>query len=209
MKTEPILAKYFPNINSEAAEKLQLFHNLFLEVNAQLNLISRKDTENLWERHIIHSLSILKFFTFTEGSKLLDLGTGGGLPGLPLAIMLPNCDFVLCDSITKKCNAVFTLAEELDLENVTVMNQRAENLKTKFDFVVSRAVAPVSDLMRWTQNIYAKQERNSIPNGLIALKGGDLSEELKPYKRFALIENLKTKFDEEFFETKKIVYIQR
>lgn len=180
---------------------------LYKEWNSKVNLISRSDIENLYERHIQHSLAIAKFIQFKPGTQVMDLGTGGGFPGIPLALAFPDVQFTLVDSIGKKIKVVQAIATELKLPNVQAINIRAELVDEKFDFVVTRAVAPLSQLELWSRGKFKKKGINAYPNGIIALKGGDLSEELKPYKKRVWVEPLSTWYDSEFFKTKSIVYL--
>lgn len=178
-----------------------------MEWNSRINLISRKDTENFETRHLLHSLSILKFISFHSKQRVLDIGTGGGLPGIPLAICFPETEFVLCDSKVKKTDVVFDMADQLDLDNVTVVNGRVENLKNSFDFAVTRAVAPTAKLLEWTKGKLKRNSTSQIQNGLIALKGGDLSEELSGIKNKWDIKHLSDWFEEPFFETKQLLHV--
>ncbi len=201
-----LLKKYF----TFSANQFDLFEKhraLIEEWNAQINVISRKDMDSFTERHVLHSLGIFKFMPFQAGSKILDLGTGGGFPGIPLAIAMPEVEFLLVDSIGKKVKVVNEVVSSLGLRNVKAVHTRVENVKEKFDFVVSRAVAPTQELLQWTQNKYSTKDKNGIPNGLICLKGGDLKEELKAVKQYKEVHELSSLFQEEFFETKKIVYV--
>ncbi len=203
---------YFPGLDSAQTDKLGKLHALYKEWNERINVISRKDIDQLYERHVLHSLAIFKFIRFQPQSRILDIGTGGGFPGIPLAIMQPDVDFVLVDSIGKKIKVVQEIAAALQLNNVVAMHERAEKINSKgeavkFDFVVSRAVAEVPLLLAWSNGKIKKEQRNAIPNGLICLKGGDLSEELKSVKRTAQVFPLSDYYKEPFFETKKLVYI--
>lgn len=207
-----LLKKYFPTLSDEQISKYSLLAKLFPEFNLQVNMISRKDVENLEERHILHSLAIARFISFKPQTRILDIGTGGGFPGLPLAIMFPDCKFYLVDSIGKKINVVKELVAQLDLKNVEAINARAESLDIDVDFIVSRAVAPISDLYRWTRNRLTKDKYNDKPNGYILLKGGNLTDEKNEFKEM-LRKSIKiqevpldTYFKEEFFDTKKIIY---
>jgi len=182
-------------------------HELYKIWNDQINVISRKDIEQLYERHVLHSLAIYKFIPFQPSSNVLDIGTGGGFPGIPLAIMMPDVKFVLVDSIGKKIKVVNEVASALELKNVQAFHIRAENINEKFDFVVSRAVAELPLLLSWCRSKVKKQQINAIPNGLICLKGGNLREELKTVKRSAQVFEVSSFFNQEFFETKKLVYI--
>ncbi len=207
-----LLKKYFPTISDEQLKQFQLLVDLFSEYNLNVNMISRKDVENLEERHILHSLAIAKFIKFKSQTRILDIGTGGGFPGLPLAILFPDCKFYLVDSIGKKINVVKELVAQLELKNVEAINARAESLAIDVDFVVSRAVAPISDLYRWTKNRLTKDRYNDKPNGFILLKGGNLTEEKNEFKEM-LRKSIKIQevpldsyFHEEYFDTKKIIY---
>lgn len=207
MKASELISKHF----SFSANQLLLFDQLqevILEWNQQINVVSRKETEFFAERHVLHSLAIYKFLPFTPGSKVLDLGTGGGFPGLPLAIAMPEVEFLLVDSIGKKIKVVNEAVQALGLKNVKTLHGRVEEVKGKFDFVVSRAVAPAESLMSWTTNKYASQDRNAMPNGLICLKGGDLKDELKALSNYSEISDIHGYFPYEFFETKRVVYIE-
>jgi len=203
-----LVRSYFPDLDDGRIKKLAEFSACFGEWNSKLNLISRKDLDQLETRHILHSLSIAKFIRFSDNSNVMDLGCGGGFPGLPLAIYFPNIEFVLVDSIRKKIDAVNDMVHSLELQNVTVINDRAENVKRKFDFVVSRAVAPMNKLWAWCRNGIEKSENNALPNGLIALKGGDLKVELNPFGQRVVVQDLSRYFKEDFFDTKKIVYLR-
>ena len=207
-----LLKKYFPTISDEQLKQFQLLVDLFSEYNLNVNMISRKDVENLEERHILHSLAIAKFIKFKSQTRILDIGTGGGFPGLPLAILFPDCKFYLVDSLGKKINVVKELVAQLELKNVEAINARAESLAIDVDFVVSRAVAPISDLYRWTKNRLTKDRYNDKPNGFILLKGGNLTEEKNEFKEM-LRKSIKIQevpldsyFHEEYFDTKKIIY---
>lgn len=188
-------------------EQFQKLEDVILDWNQRVNVVSRKDTSEFVERHVLHSLSIFKFLPFTPESHILDLGTGGGFPGLPLAIANPESEFLLVDSIGKKIMVVNEAIEFIGLKNVKTIHGRAEAVKGQFDFVVSRAVASAEDLVTWTQGKYKKADQNGVPNGLICLKGGDLKEELKSLKKHAEIFDLSQYFPQELFETKKLVYI--
>jgi 16S rRNA (guanine527-N7)-methyltransferase len=207
-----LIKKYFPSISDEQLNSLKLLAELFTEHNANVNMISRKDVENIEERHILHSLAIAKFINFKSQTRILDIGTGGGFPGLPLAIMFPQCKFILVDSIGKKINVVNELVSQLGLKNVEVINARAESLDITIDFVVSRAVASISDLYRWSNKLLTKDKYNDKPNGFILLKGGNLTDEKNEFKNMmrkaVKIQeiHLEDYFHEEFFDTKKIIY---
>lgn len=209
-----IILKYFPEITELQKQQFAALYDLYKTANEKVNVISRKDIDQLYERHIIHSLAIAKFVQFIPHTKVLDLGTGGGFPGIPLAIMFPEVNFTLCDSISKKIVVAESVAEALELPNTDFVVGRVENLKEQFEFVISRAVAPMDQLYRWTQSYIDETSRNSKINGYLLLKGGDLKEETKAIKRmnrklFVDEYPLKDWFDEEFFETKKLIYIYR
>ncbi len=202
-----IILKYFPDISDEQIRQFSLLGELYEHWNAQINVISRKDIDALYEKHVLHSLGIAKVHQFADGSKILDVGTGGGFPGIPLAIMFPKCKFHLVDSIGKKIKVVNEVSEAIGLTNLTAQHERAEKVKGKYDFVVSRAVTRMKPFIQWIQDKFEERSINSIDNGILYLKGGDLEEELNearhPYQLF----DLPTFFDEEFFLTKKVVYV--
>ncbi len=202
-----IITHYFKNLTPRQTEQFAQLFDLYKEWNDKINVISRKDIETLYERHVLHSLAIAKFLPFQPGSKILDIGTGGGFPGIPLAIMFPDCHFHLTDSIGKKIKVVQEVAAALNLQNVQASHIRSEEVKDKYDFIVSRAVAELALLVSWSKGKIAKKQMNAIPNGLICLKGGDLSEELKVVNQYKEVYELKEYFTEEFFETKKLVYV--
>lgn len=202
-----IIQKYFPNLTPIQITQFQQLEDLYTELNEGINVISRKDIGNLYERHILHSLAIAKYTTFKAGTKILDVGTGGGFPGIPLAILFPEVSFHLVDSIAKKVRVVQAVADALQLKNVIAEQKRVEKVNAKYDFVVSRAVTAFPKFIAMTRSKIAKQQRNAIPNGIIYLKGGDFAEELGEYKKYAEIVDIPEYFEEEFFETKKVVYI--
>ena len=202
-----LINKYFPSITSEQRERFAALDALYRDWNSKINVISRKDIDNLYEHHILHSLGIAKLIAFKPGSRIMDLGTGGGFPGIPLAIMFPDVQFHLVDSIGKKIRVCDEVRTALGLTNVTTEWSRAENVKDKFDFVVSRAVMPLTDLVKLIRKNIAKDSHNAMPNGLICLKGGELANEVMPMKSHTLITDLSDYFEEEFFETKKVVYV--
>jgi 16S rRNA (guanine527-N7)-methyltransferase len=182
-------------------------HDLYNDWNSKINLISRKDIENLYEKHILHSLGIAKIIRFSDHSAILDAGTGGGFPGIPLAILFPKVWFLLIDSIGKKIKATKNIAEQIGLANVECKQERAEDEKAQFDFLVSRAVMPLPDLLKTAKKNIAKDQHNAMPNGFLCLKGGELQAEIKPYKNKVIVYDLHDYFDEEFFQTKKLIYL--
>ena len=202
-----LILQYFPNITSEQKKQFAELEVLYKDWNEKINVISRKDTDSLYEKHILHSLGIAKVMQFADGTKVLDIGTGGGFPGIPLAILFPNVQFTLVDSIGKKITVVKGVAESLGLKNVTAHHMRAEQLKEKFHFVVSRAVTQMPVFLTWLRGKFEKEQFNPKHNGVLYLKGGDLAEELAGLK--AEIFNLKNYFDGDFFDTKKVVYLSK
>lgn len=201
------ILKYFPHLTEEQQKQLSALYELYADWNSKINVISRKDIGNLYEHHVLHSLSIAKVINFRPGSEVMDLGTGGGFPGIPLAILFPDTRFKLVDSIGKKLKVAAGVAQSIGLKNVSVCHERAEDEKGRFDFVVSRAVMPLPDLMKIIGKNIRKEQQNALPNGLICLKGGELQQEVQPFKHKATLWNLSEFFEEEFFETKKIVYV--
>ena len=202
-----LISKYFPNLSEKQIEQFSALYDLYFDWNSKINVISRKDIENLYEHHVLHSLGIAEFIHFTKGSRIMDLGTGGGFPGIPLAIMFPECRFHLIDSIGKKIKVATEIASAIKLENVTFRHCRAQEEKDKFDFVVSRAVMPLDELLKIVQKNISGKQQNAIPNGLICLKGGELDKETMPVKHKVVITNLKDIFTEEYFDTKKVVFV--
>ena len=198
---------YFPNLSEKAKEQLAQLLQLYEEWNSQINVISRKDLDQLYTRHVLHSLAIHKFLQFAPGSRVLDIGTGGGFPGIPLAILNPQVNFVLVDSIGKKIKVVQEVSQALGLTNVTAIHERAEKVKGPFDFVVSRAVAELRLLLQWSNGKLTKKQINALPNGIICLKGGDLTEEFKGLSKDIEVYDLQQWFADPFFETKKLVYL--
>ena len=202
-----LILKYFPKITEEQKQKFAALYDLYIDWNAKINVISRKDITNLYEHHVLHSLGIAKVINFRPGTTVMDLGTGGGFPGIPLAILFPETHFHLVDSIGKKVRVANEVATRIGLKNVTFCHERAEEEKQKFDFVVSRAVMPLTDLLKIVRKNIASKQQNALPNGLICLKGGELSNETMPVKNLVEMWDLKDYFEEEFFETKKVVYV--
>ena len=201
------ILKYFPNLTPQQREQFEMLDTLYHDWNAKINVISRKDIDNLYEHHVLHSLAIAEYINFREGTMVMDLGTGGGFPGIPLAIMFPEVKFHLVDSTKKKILVCTEVAQALGLKNVTTRWCRAEEEKGKFDFVVSRAVMPLADLVKICRKNISKEMKNALPNGLICLKGGELEHETYPMKRAVEIVPISTYFNEEYFETKKVVYL--
>lgn len=202
-----IILNYFPNLTEKQKEQFSALYDLYVDWNSKINVISRKDIENLYIHHILHSLAIAKFIKFSNDSNILDVGTGGGFPGIPLAILYPEVKFVLIDSIGKKIKVGTEVSKAIGLENIELKHCRAEEEKRKFDFVISRAVMPLSDLIKIIRKNISHDQRNPLPNGLICLKGGELENEVKEFKKYVEIEDLSSYFNEDFFITKKIVYV--
>jgi 16S rRNA (guanine527-N7)-methyltransferase len=201
------ITKYFSELTPLQIERFSQLKDLYIDWNSKINVVSRKDIDEIYVRHVLHSLAIAKIINFTDGSQLVDVGCGGGFPGIPLAILFPDVWFTLVDSIGKKIMVVNQIATALNLENVTAINDRAENLKNKYDFVVSRAITAFPAFVSFTRNLISKNQNNALPNGIIYLKGGDFSEEISPFKKSIEIVNISDFFDEPFFETKKIIYL--
>ncbi len=202
-----IVLKYFPRLTPDQIRMFRQLSSVYSEWNSKINVISRKDIDQLYERHVLHSLAIAKFIRFTSGSEILDVGTGGGFPGIPLAILFPECRFHLVDSIGKKIKVVNAVAESLGLKNITTEQIRAEQLKGKYDFVVSRAVTTLPEFVGWVGKNISPVQQNAVPNGVIYLKGGNLDAEVRPYRKLVFVQNLSEYFEEEFFETKKLVHV--
>lgn len=201
-----LLLKYFPNLSEEQKLQFSRLSELYSHWNSQINVISRKDIEELYERHILHSLSIAKIITFTPGTSVLDVGTGGGFPGIPLAILFPETNFYLVDSIGKKILVVQEISKALGLKNVRAENIRAEKVKEKFDFVVTRAVTNLSEFKYWVKRKFKTEQKNKLLNGLLCLKGGDINDEIKQSGLKCKVMPIKRHFSEPFFETKLVVY---
>lgn len=199
--------KYFPAISdiqkNQFSELLPLYHDW----NSKINVISRKDMENFYIHHVLHSLSIGHFFRFKPNTEIMDVGTGGGFPGIPLAILFPECKFVMVDSIGKKIKVVNAVAESIGLSNVSAIHERAEKIDNKFDFIISRAVTNLPDFYNWVKNKIKKDNKHDFKNGIMYLKGGDIEEELSPFKNRHEVYDIYKAFEEPFFETKKLVYI--
>jgi 16S rRNA (guanine527-N7)-methyltransferase len=200
-----IILKYFPNITAHQKQQFEQLYDLYMHWNAQINVISRKDSDELYERHVLHSLGIAKVISFPSGSRILDIGTGGGLPGLPLAILFPEAQFHLVDSIGKKISVVKELIQNINIKNATAEQIRAEQIKDQFEFVVSRAVTRLTPFYSWIHNQIISS--TSLKTGIYVLKGGDLTEELNELKKHSEIHSLSDFFNEPFFETKKVVYV--
>lgn len=202
-----IILKYFPDLTEEQRRQFAALYDLYIDWNAKINVISRKDIENLYEHHVLHSLGIAKVIQFRPGTSIMDLGTGGGFPGIPLAILFPDVKFHLVDSIGKKVRVATEVANAIGLKNVTFRHARAEEEKQLFDFVVSRAVMPLADLVKIIKKNISPRQQNVLPNGLICLKGGELEHEAMLFKHKTTLHSLSEDFKEEFFQTKKVVYV--
>ena len=198
---------YFPELTPIQIEQLSQLDSLYHDWNSKINVISRKDIDNLYEHHVLHSMSIAKAIRFKPGTEIMDLGTGGGFPGIPLAILFPECHFHLVDSIGKKIKVCTEVAKEIGLSNVSFRHCRAEEEKALFDFVVSRAVMPLADLVKIIRKNIKKVNHNALPNGVLCLKGGELENEIQPFRHHAMITSLDDFYEEEFFKTKKLVYV--
>lgn len=201
-----IITKYFPKLSEEQIRQFQELDAVYHDWNAKINVISRKDIDNLYEHHVLHSLGIAEIISFKPGTKIMDLGTGGGFPGIPLAIMFPEVQFLLVDSVRKKLTVCEEVIKAIGLKNVQTRWCRAEEVKEKFDFVVSRAVMPLIDLVKLVKKNISPKQQNGLPNGLICLKGGELEHEVLPVKNSSVVTPLSEYFEEEFFETKRVVY---
>lgn len=203
------ILKYFPELSSRQREQFRILLHILPDLNLKVNVISRKDIAHLEERHVLHSLAIAKKFSFNPGTRVLDVGTGGGFPGIPLAIFFPGVSFTLVDSIGKKITLVEEIVRNLELENVRLLRQRMEQLELHTDFVVSRAVTALPQLVRWTSGLIEPGCRHSFPNGLISLKGGNLEEEISAFRENLEIFSISNWFDESFFSSKMIVYLKK
>lgn len=202
-----IILKYFPDLTDTQKNQFSALYDLYSDWNAKINVISRKDIENLYTNHILHSLGIAKIIRFTPGSSIMDVGTGGGFPAIPLAILFPETRFLLVDSIGKKIKVATEVSNAVELKNTSFRHSRAEDIKEQFDFVVSRAVMPLADMVKIVRKNISHDQKNPLPNGLICLKGGELEKEILPFKKYVEVDNLSDFFEEEFFQTKKVVYL--
>lgn len=201
------ILKYFPGLSTTQIQQFGALNDLYTDWNAKINVISRKDIDNLYLHHVLHSLAIAQIINFKPASGILDVGTGGGFPGIPLAILFPECQFVLIDSIGKKIRVGQEVANAIGLNNITLKHLRIQDEKEKFDFVVSRAVMPLDDLVKLVKKNIAKEQKNALPNGLICLKGGELQHEILPYKNIASTFEISSFYKEEYFKTKKVVFV--
>lgn len=206
--SKEIIFQYFQELTDVQREQFAQLDALYREWNAKINVISRKDIDNLYSHHVLHSLGIAKVINFRPGTKIMDIGTGGGFPGIPLAILFPECQFKLIDSIGKKIKVATAVAQAIGLNNVQIEHRNVMEEKAKYDFVVSRAVMNASDLVKLVRKNISREQRNALPNGLICLKGGDVTEEMAPFANCSEVWNLSQYFDDAFFETKKVTYIQ-
>ena len=202
-----IVEHYFPDLSLRKKKQFTQLESLYGEWNEKINVISRKDIAELYERHVLHSISIARLIEFAPGTQILDVGTGGGFPGIPLAILFPQVDFFLIDSTGKKIKVVQEISTAIGLQNIQAHHMRAEKVEDTFDFVITRAVAPMMDLVKWTRKKYSKINKHEIDNGVIALKGGDLSAELATWGNRKTVLSLTNYFEEDFFETKQIIHI--
>tara|TARA_R110000751_G_scaffold14621_1_gene47123 strand:- start:80809 stop:81441 length:633 start_codon:yes stop_codon:yes gene_type:complete len=201
-----LILKYFPDLTPLQIEQFTKLEALYQDWNLKINVVSRKDIDELYLRHVLHSLAIARIINFKDGSSMMDVGTGGGFPGIPLAILFPECEFHLVDSINKKLNVVREVVAGLELQNVKVTHSRVEEIKETYDFIISRAVAAMPTFVHWIKGKVSKTQQNELKNGIIYLKGGDLTEELQDYKT-TTIYNISDYFEEDFFDTKKIVHL--
>ena len=204
-----LIIKYFPDITERQKQQFESLGALYEEWNERINVVSRKDMEHLYTRHILHSLAIAKVCQFEAGARVVDIGCGGGFPSVPLAIMFPEVEFVGCDSIAKKIRVVEGIKAGAGIENLTAVNSRAEQLGQKFDYVVSRAVTEMARFMPWAWPLLRKGQKGSLPNGILYLKGGELAEELAATRRHWDLYDIRTMFDDEFFDTKRVVYTKK
>lgn len=202
-----LIKKYFPELTEQQTKQLYALDELYHDWNEKINVISRRDIDNLYEHHVLHSMAIGKLLHFKPGTQILDFGTGGGFPGVPLAILFPECQFTLIDGTGKKIRVAQEVCQAIGLTNCMPIHRRGEEEKGKYDFVVSRAVMPLPDLTRMVKKNIAKEQRNALPNGIICLKGGDLQEETRPYKRIVQVQALSEWFQEEWFKEKYCIYL--
>lgn len=201
------ILKYFPHLTPRQTEQFAALDGLYRDWNAKINVISRKDIDNLYLHHVLHSLAIARAISFKPGTRILDFGTGGGFPGIPLAILFPECSFRLIDGTGKKIKVATEVAQAIGLQNVEALHRRGEEEKDRFDFVVSRAVMPLPDLVKIVRKNILRQSHNALPNGLIVLKGGNLTNELKPFGKLVEVTPITTLFQEEWFDDKQVVYL--
>ena len=201
------ILKYFPHLSAEQQQQLAALDTLYRDWNAKINVISRKDIDNLYEHHVLHSMAIAKMANFTPGTRILDFGTGGGFPGIPLAILFPECQFKLIDGTGKKIRVAQAVCDAIGLKNCQPEHLRGEDEKGKYDFVVSRAVMPLPDLMKIVRKNISKEQHNALPNGVICLKGGDVQSETLPFRRIVETAELSNWFDEEWFKQKHCIYV--
>ena len=202
-----IIEKYFKNLTERQRGQFAALDALYHEWNEKINVISRRDIDNLYEHHVLHSLAIGRFIRFSPGTEILDFGTGGGFPGVPLAVLFPECRFTLIDGTGKKIRVAQEVCQAIGLDNCTPVHRRGEEEKDKYDFVVSRAVMPLPDLVKMVRKNIRKEQQNALPNGVICLKGGDVQEEMRPFKRVAMSDELSRWFDEEWFKEKHCIYV--
>ena len=202
-----IIYTYFPELSDRQKEQIEALNSLYIDWNAKINVISRKDIENLYEHHVLHSLAIAKIIRFRPGTRILDFGTGGGFPGIPLAIMFPDCEFKLIDGTGKKIRVAQEISQAIGLKNCHPEHLRGEDEKGHYDFVVSRAVMPLPDLMKIVRKNIARPQKNSLPNGVLCLKGGDLQAETRPFHNIVDITDISSFFHEEWFKKKYIIYL--
>ncbi|PWD99300.1 16S rRNA (guanine(527)-N(7))-methyltransferase RsmG [Marinilabilia rubra] len=202
-----IIHKYFPNLSPLQKEQFKALQHLYQDWNSKINVISRKDMDMFYTHHVLHSLAIARFITFTPGTKIIDVGTGGGFPGIPLSILFPEVKFTLLDSIAKKIKVVNAVSGELGLKNTKAVQSRSEDFKGKFDFIVSRAVTNLPDFVKQSRHLVSTKPQNAIPNGILYLKGGNLEAELSPFKNRIFVNEISEWFDEPFFETKKVIHL--
>ena len=202
-----IITKYFSDISDEQRRQFEALYDLYQDWNSKINVISRKDIDNLFEHHVLHSLAIAKTIRFKDGSEILDFGTGGGFPGVPLAILFPNCHFRLIDGTGKKIRVATEVANAIGLKNCHPEHKRGEEEKGKYDFVVSRAVMPLPDLERIVRKNISTKQRNAMPNGIICLKGGNVEGEIQPFRKYVEVSEISQWFDEEWFKEKYVIYL--